>query len=80
MMKIKKIISLLSAFILFALLIKYFYFDTNLGYNLEIPFFSFTGCPLFIEVFLLTLFLPFILYIIMEEILNKVNSLIKKMK
>ena len=77
-MSVKKAISIFCAFILFVLLIKSFYFDTNLGYTLEASPFSATGCPLFIEALVSVVFLPFLVYAMIEESCNKVINRFSK--
>ena len=71
-MSIKKAISILGAFIFLVFLVKVFYFDTNLGYTLEASPFSMIGCPLFIEALLSVMFLPFLVYVMIEELCDKV--------
>ncbi len=77
-MSIKKAISIFGAFIFFVLLIKSFYFDTNLGYTLEASPFSTTGCPLFIEALASVVFLPFLVYTMIEELCDKVINRFSK--
>ena len=77
-MSVKKAISIFCAFILFVLLIKSFYFDTNLGYTLEASPFSATGCPLFIEALVSVVFLPFLVYAMIEELCDKVINRFSK--
>lgn len=71
-MSMRKAISILGAFIFLVFLVKVFYFDTNLGYTLDASPFSMIGCPLFIEALLSVMFLPFLVYVMIEELCDKV--------
>lgn len=77
-MSIKKAISILGAFIFLVFIVKNFYFDTNLGYTLEASPFSMTGCPLCIEALLAVVFLPFLVYAMIEELCDKISNRFSK--
>lgn len=77
-MSMRKAISILGAFIFLVFLVKVFYFDTNLGYTLEASPFSMIGCPLCVEALLAVVFLPFLVYAIIEELCDKISNRFSK--
>jgi len=69
MNRIIKFISILFCGIVFVLLIKWFYFDTTMGYNTEILELNYSALPMFVDVIITVLITPFLVYGIMGEIL-----------
>lgn len=67
--KLSKYISISFSVIAFIFLVKFFYIDTKLGFQTQILELTYSSFPMFIDVFIGVLFIPFLVYGIMEEIL-----------
>ena len=63
--------------LVFAFLIKIFYFDTNMGFSTEIVELNYSAFPMFIDVAITVIFVPFLVYGILESIYDKFYFLIK---
>lgn len=72
-----KAIFVALSFIVFALLIKLFYFDTNMGFNTEIVELNYSAFPMFVDVAITVIVTPFLVYGILESIYDKIYSFIK---
>ena len=73
-----KIVFIVLSILVFTLLIKIFYFDTNMGFRTEIVELNYSAFPMFIDVAITVIIVPFLVYGILESIYNKAYSFIKK--
>ena len=67
------IIFITVSLIVFTLLIKIFYFDTNMGFNTEIVELNYSAFPMFIDVLITVIVVPFLVYGILDSIYEKFN-------
>ena len=56
------IIFITVSLIVFTLLIKIFYFDTNMGFNMEIVELNYSALPMFIDVLIIVIVVPLFVY------------------
>ena len=76
MSKSIKIIFIALSILVFTLLIKIFYFDTNMGFRTEIVELNYSAFPMFVDVAITVIFVPFLVYGILESIYDKAYSFI----
>ncbi len=67
------IIFITVSLIVFTLLIKIFYFDTNMGFNMEIVELNYSALPMFIDVLIIVIVVPLFVYGILNSIYEKFN-------
>ena len=67
------IIFITVSLIVFTLLIKIFYFDTNIGFNMEIVELNYSALPMFIDVLIIVIVVPLFVYGILNSIYEKFN-------
>lgn len=67
------IIFITVSLIVFTLLIKIFYFDTNMGFNTEIVELNYSALPMFIDVLIIVIVVPLFVYGILNSIYEKFN-------
>ena len=75
-----KYISMIVSFIIFVLIIKYFYFDTKIGFDTEIVELNYSAFPMFIDVIIFALVSPLLVYGITAELLDKVINVMHSIK
>jgi len=64
----------LLSFILFILIIKYFYFDTKIGFNTETIKLNHSTLPMWVDAIIFTTIMPLLLFATLDEIYNKIYS------
>ena len=69
-----KYLSMIVSFIIFVLIIKYFYFDTKIGFDTEIVELNYSAFPMFIDVIIFALVSPLLVYGITIELLDKISK------
>lgn len=75
-----KYLSMIVSFIIFVLIIKYFYFDTKIGFDTEIVELNYSAFPMFIDVIIFALVSPLLVYGITTELLDKVINVMHSIK
>lgn len=80
MNKFVKYLSMIVSFIIFVLIIKYFYFDTKIGFDTEIVELNYSAFPMFIDVIIFALVSPLLVYGITAELLDKVINVVHSIK
>ena len=75
-----KYISMIVSFIIFVLIIKYFYFDTKIGFDTEIVELNYSAFPMFIDVIIFALVSPLLVYGKTAELLDKVINVMHSIK
>lgn len=75
-----KYLSMIVSFIIFVLIIKYFYFDTKIGFDTEIVELNYSAFPMFIDVIIFALVSPLLVYGITAELLDKVINVMHSIK
>ena len=75
-----KYLSMSVSFIIFVLIIKYFYFDTKIGFDTEIVELNYSAFPMFIDVIIFVLVSPLLVYGITTELLDKVINVMHSIK
>lgn len=80
MNKFVKYLSMIVSFIIFVLIIKYFYFDTKIGFDTEIVELNYSTFPMFIDVIIFALVSPLLVYGITAELLDKVINVMHSIK
>lgn len=80
MNKFVKYFSMIMSFIIFVLIIKYFYFDTKIGFDTEIVELNYSAFPMFIDVIIFALVSPLLVYGITAELLDKVINVMHSIK
>ena len=75
-----KYLSMSVSFIIFVLIIKYFYFDTKIGFDTEIVELNYSAFPMFIDVIIFALVSPLLVYGITAELLDKVINVMHSIK
>ena len=75
-----KYLSTIVSFIIFVLIIKYFYFDTKIGFDTEIVELNYSAFPMFIDVIIFALVSPLLVYGITTELLDKVINVMHSIK
>lgn len=75
-----KYLSMSVSFIIFVLIIKYFYFDTKIGFDTEIVELNYSAFPMFIDVIIFALVSPLLVYGITTELLDKVINVMHSIK
>lgn len=75
-----KYLSMIVSFIIFILIIKYFYFDTKIGFDTEIVELNYSAFPMFIDVIIFALVSPLLVYGITAELLDKVINVMHSIK
>ena len=80
MNKFVKYLSMIVSFIIFVLIIKYFYFDTKIGFDTEIVELNYSAFPMFIDVIIFALVSPLLVYGITIELLDKIINVMRSIK
>ena len=62
------------SFILFIFLVKYFYFDTKMGFNTEILELNYSAFPMWVDVLISVVFMPLIVFAIFDELYDRVSN------
>ena len=75
-----KYLSTIVSFIIFVLIIKYFYFDTKIGFDTEIVELNYSAFPMFIDVIIFALVSPLLVYEITIELLDKIINVMHSIK
>lgn len=75
-----KYLSMIISFIIFVLIIKYFYFDTKIGFDTEIVELNYSAFPMFIDVIIFALVSPLLVYGITIELLDKIINVMHSIK
>ena len=75
-----KYLSMIVSFIIFVLIIKYFYFDTKIGFDTEKVELNYSAFPMFIDVIIFALVSPLLVYGITIELLDKVINVMHSIK
>ena len=75
-----KYLSMIVSFIIFILIIKYFYFDTKIGFDTEIVELNYSAFPMFIDVIIFALVSPLLVYGITIELLDKIINVMHSIK
>lgn len=62
------------SFILFIFLVKYFYFDTKMGFNTEILELNYSAFPMWFDVLISVVIIPLLVFAILEEIYDRISN------
>ena len=60
--------------ILFIFLIKYFYFDTNMGFNTEILELNYSAFPMWFDVLISVVVMPLLAFAILDDLYDKIST------
>ena len=60
--------------ILFIFLIKYFYFDTKMGFNTEILELNYSAFPMWFDVLVSVVIMPLLVFAILEELYDRIST------
>ena len=58
--------------ILFIFLVKYFYFDTKMGFNTEILELNYSAFPMWFDVLISVAIMPLLAFAILDDLYNKI--------
>ena len=72
--KIFRGIFIALSFILFIFLVKYFYFDTKMGFNTEILELNYSAFPMWFDVLISVVIMPLLVFTILEEIYDRISN------
>ena len=72
--KIFRGIFIAISFILFILLVKHFYFDTQMGFNTEILELNYSALPMCVDVLISVILIPLLAYAILDDLYNKISD------
>ena len=61
------------SFILFIFLVKYFYFDTKMGFNTEILELNYSAFPMWFDVLILVVIMPLLAFAILDELYHRIS-------
>ena len=62
------------SFILFIFLVKYFYFDTKMGFNTEILELNYSAFPMWFDVLISVVIMPLLVFAILDEIYDRISN------
>lgn len=62
------------SFILFIFLVKYFYFDTKMGFNTEILELNYSAFPMWFDVLISVVIMPLLAFAILDEIYDRISN------
>ena len=62
------------SFILFIFLVKYFYFDTKIGFNTEILELNYSALPMGVDVFISVVLMPLLAFAILDDMHDKISA------
>lgn len=62
------------SFVLFIFLVKYFYFDTKMGFNTEILELNYSAFPMWFDVLISVVIMPLLVFAILEEIYDRISN------
>ena len=62
------------SFILFIFLVKYFYFDTKMGFNTEILELNYSAFPMWFDVLVSVVIMPLLVFAILEELYDRIST------
>lgn len=60
--------------ILFIFLVKYFYFDTKIGFNTEILELNYSAFPMWFDVLISVIFMPLLAFAILDDLYDKIST------
>lgn len=80
MSKSIKIIFIALSILVFTLLIKIFYFDTNMGFSTEILELNYSAFPKCVDAIIFVIFWPLIVYALLEQFLEFITTKISNFK
>ena len=66
------ILSIVLSVVVFVFLIKSFYFDTNMGFETKILELNYSAFPMWVDVLITTIILPFIVYAVLYELFDRI--------
>lgn len=72
--KIFRGIFIALSFILFIFLVKYFYFDTKMGFNTEILELNYSVFPMWFDVLISVVIMPLLVFAILDELYDRVSN------
>lgn len=72
--KIFRGIFIALSFILFIFLVKYFYFDTKMGFNTEILELNYSAFPMWFDVLISVVIIPLLVFTILEKIYDRISN------
>lgn len=62
------------SFILFIFLVKYFYFDTKMGFNTEILELNYSAFPMWFDVLISVVIMPLLAFAILDELYDRISN------
>lgn len=72
--KVFRGIFIVLSFVLFIFLVKYFYFDTKMGFNTEILELNYSAFPMWFDVLISVVIMPLLVFAISEEIYDRISN------
>lgn len=72
--KVFRGIFIVLSFVLFIFLVKYFYFDTKMGFNTEILELNYSAFPMWFDVLISVVIMPLLVFAILEEIYDRISN------
>ena len=72
--KIFRGIFIALSFILFIFLVKYFYFDTKMGFNTEILELNYSAFPMWLDVLISVVIMPLLSFAILDDVYDKIST------
>lgn len=72
--KVFRCIFIILSIISFIFLVKYFYFDTKMGFNTEILELNYSAFPMWFDVLISVSIMPLLLFAILDDIYDKISN------
>ena len=72
--KVFRGIFIVLSIILFIFLVKYFYFDTKMGFNTEILELNYSAFPMWFDILLSVIIMPLLSFAILDEIYDRISN------
>lgn len=60
--------------LLFVFLVKYFYFDTKMGFNTEILELNYSSFPMWFDVLISVVIMPLLVFAILDELYDRISN------
>lgn len=60
--------------ILFIFLVKYFYFDTNIGFNTEILELNYSAFPMWFDCLISVIVMPLLAFAILDDLYDRISN------
>ena len=72
--KVFRGIFIVLSIILFIFLVKYFYFDTKMGFNTEILELNYSAFPMWFDCLISVVIMPLLVFAILDELYDRIST------